>query len=181
MERRLRNTVRHLERVSAADTGPVAEAMLVLGRVGAENVSPGPLRLLLPCVPFGPAHLFQKARCRKSPARRAIHVSTPDSAFLAFQAALLAYQERMDANPERIRTYLESALSVRGRKTAADLPLTTLDDFVAFHRLTMLGWLDDPSLSRDFTLELLDGRFSSDWIACSDFVIRRKGTEGIDA
>jgi hypothetical protein len=91
MERRLRNTVRHLERVSAADTGPVAEAMLALGRVGAENVSPGPLGLLLPCVPLGPAHLFQKARRCEPPARRAIHVSTPDPAFLAFQAALLAY------------------------------------------------------------------------------------------
>ena len=181
MERRLRNMVRHLERVSAADTGPVAEAMLALGQVGAGKVSPGPLGLLLPCVPLGPAHLFQKARRREPPARRAIHVPTPDPAFLAFQTALLAYQERMDANPESIRSYLEKALPVGSRKTAAELPLTKLDDFVAFHRLTMLGWLDDPSLSRDFALELLDGRFSSDWIACSDFAIRRKGTEGMDA
>lgn len=61
MERRLRNTVQHLERVSAADTGPVAGAMQALGRCGASAVSPGPLGLLVPCVPLGPAHLFQKA------------------------------------------------------------------------------------------------------------------------
>lgn len=87
----------------------------------------------------------------------------------------------MDASLEKIRAYLEEALPAEGRKTAAELPLTKLGDFVAFHRLTMLGWLDDPSLSRDFVLEVLDRRFSNDWITCSDFAVRRRDAEGMDA
>lgn len=91
MERRLRNTVRHLERVAAADTRLIAEAMLALGQISAVDVPPGPIGLLRPCVPLGPAHLFQKTRRRDPPARRPMRVSTPDPAFLALRAALLAY------------------------------------------------------------------------------------------
>ena len=182
MERRLRNTVRHLERVSAADTAPVAEAMLALGRISAIDVPSGPLGLLRRCVPLGPAHLFQKARRRHPAVRRSLRVSTADPAYLALRAALLAYWESMNATPEKIRTYLDRALAGRSRASAAELPLNSLADFVVVQRLTMLPWLDDRSLADDFAVELLDGRqFANEWIACPDFTVRRIGAGDSDA
>lgn len=88
----------------------------------------------------------------------------------------------MDATPEKIKAYLERALTGRGQASAVELPLNELDDFVVVQRLTMLGWLDDCSLAENFTVELLDKReLANEWIACPDFIVRRTNAASGDA
>lgn len=179
MERRLRNTVRHLERVAEASTGAVAEAMRALGGVEDLTVPAGPVGLLRPTVPLGPAHLFQGARRRSAPTRTPLQESVPDPAYLAFHAALLAYRERMAATPERVRSYLEAAMAGRSVASAEELPLSSLDDFVAFERLPFLRWMDDPALAAGFRVEPRPGMtFSNGWITCAGFSVRRVADGG---
>jgi len=44
----------------------------------------------------------------------------------------------MDATPDRIRAYLNSALPGPAPASAAELPLKGLDDFIVFERLPLL-------------------------------------------
>ena len=173
MERRLRNTVRHLDRVAAADTSAVAEALAALGPATADAVPPGPLLLLRPSVALGPAHLFQPARRRPPPGRRPIHVPEPDPAFLAYQRALLDFRGRMSPTPARIRDYLDRALGDLPEIAVEELPLRTIDDFAILERLPHLA-LADREAAGDFRVSVVAGeRFESEWISCIRFVVRR--------
>ncbi|MGG5823646.1 Wadjet anti-phage system protein JetA family protein [Falsiroseomonas sp. HW251] len=175
IEGRVRNTVRHMDRIGDARTEDIVAAMVAVGRAAVTTLPGGPLPLLLDAPPLGPAHLFQNARRRSPPERRPIRRSAPDPAFLAFQEALQAYRERMDVTPAKARAYLDRALDGRKEARASELPLATLDDFVVFERLAVLPWLGDGDLTSQYTIQQLPGpQFCNDWLSCADFIVTRR-------
>jgi hypothetical protein len=174
IEVRVRNTVRHMERINDAHTEDVAAAMQVLGRLAVTTVPPGPLPILHDAIPFGQAHLFQNARKRTPPERKPVKKTRPDPAFLAFHEALAGYRERMRITPDKVQAYLARAMQGRQEAHAADLPIATLDDFIVFERLPLLRWMEDEELTRSFLVHTIEGSlFSNPWISCPDFVVRR--------
>jgi hypothetical protein len=182
IEMRVRNTVRHMDRIAEADTdGPVA-AMRALAGVRATSVPVGPLPIIRDSALIGPAQLYQNARKRIPAERKPIRRPVPDPAFLLFQDELAKYRERMLVTPDRIRAYLVRALVGRTVARAADLPLNGLDDFIVFERLPMMGGLGDDDLAREFSV-VTDPTmtFSNPWISCPDFTVRRRTAESSHA
>ncbi len=175
IERRVRNTVRYMDRISEIATHRITAAIEMLGQSGlpsdAPVAVPHAFATVRPAV--SEANLYHPARKRGEPERKALTRRRRDPAHDAFRRDLRQYHERARITPEKLVAYLERAMAGRDTVAAAELPLATLDDFFVFERLRDLPYLADGGFRGHYRLELTGGWFVSAWIACPDFRIRR--------
>lgn len=179
IERRVRNTVRYMDRIGEIATHRITTAIEMLGQSGlapdAPVAVPHAFATVRPAV--SEANLYQPARKRGEPERKALSRHRRDPALDAFRRDLRRYHERARITPEKLVAYLERAMAGRDAVEAAELPLATLDDFFVFERLRDLPYLADGGFRGHYRLELTGGWFVSEWIACPDFRIRRVKSE----
>lgn len=180
IERRVRNTVRYMDRISEIRTHRITTAIDLLGKTDLPPEAPVSVapKLTTFRAAVAEANLYQPARKRGEPERKPLRKRTTDPALEAFRRDLMAYHERARVTPEKLLAYIERAMAGRVSLTAADLPLETLDDFFVFERLRDLPYLADGAFRSRYRLEVTDGWFTSAWIECPDFRIRRISEEG---
>jgi hypothetical protein len=175
IERRVRNTVRYMDRISEVQTDRITRAIDQLGRTELADDAPVSVghkfTTIRPAISEG--NLYTPARKRSAPERRALSRRRKDPALEAFRRDLMAYHERARITPEKLAAYIERALGDRQAVAAADMPLATLDDFFLFERLRDLPFLAEGGFRHRYALELTGARFTSEWIACPDFRLRR--------
>lgn len=175
VERRIRNTIRFLDRIAESRTDLITAAIRDLGRSGLPHDATVdvPHALLLADLPLGARHLYQGRPQRRPLARQAIRKPPKDPALVLYQQAKREYAERARVTADKVRAYLDRHLDGRDAIAAADLAVETLDDFFVFERLRDLPYGFARQLGGAYRLELRDGRLENDWIECPDFVIRR--------
>jgi len=175
LERRIANTVRFMDRIAETRTERIIEAIAKIGNLPGEHaVELEIAHSLLPDDPVtGREDLYQHKRSKEAIKPQKIRRPALDPAFLAYRHALDAYRTRTTVTPAKVASYLESALGESKEACAAELPLSSLDDFFIFERLRTLQQLGDGALSGRYEIELLAGAFESEWISCPDFRIRR--------
>lgn len=175
IERRIANTVRYMDRVNDNRIDRVAEALRALAAtsLAPEDAVEIPPDLVVFDPPIGPGSFYAERRARTGIGRQGVRTVERDPALDAYQAAKTAFSRRVAVTPDRIEAYLERALGDADFVDAADLPLATIDDFFTFQRLRELPFLFGGRLRNRYRVEILDGRFSSDWIDCPNFRIHR--------
>lgn len=177
VEKRIRTTVRFLDRIAESRTGAFIAAIAALGRSplqGDDAVEVGH-RLLAVEAPVGARHLYQ-ARGRRRPVEPTRTVKQPkDQGLVVYQYYKRHYAERARVTPDRIVDYLERQLRGRTEIAAVEMSIETLDDFFVFERLRDLPYQFAGRIA-GFELEQVDGRVDNEWISCPGFVIRRRPT-----
>lgn len=175
IERRVRNTVRYMDRISEIQTDRITRAIELLGDTGLTNDAPVSVGhkfiTIRPAICEG--NLYMPARKRGDPERKPLSQRQKDPALEAFRRDLMAYHERARITPNKLIAYIERALGDRQEIAAAEMPLETLDDFFLFERLRDLPYLADGAFRQRYELDLTGERLENEWIACPDFILRR--------
>lgn len=175
IERRVRNTVRYMDRISEIQTDRITHAIELLGRTELSDNAPVSVghkfTAIRPAICEG--NLYMPARKRGEPERKALSQRRKDPALEAFRRDLMAYHERARITPDKLIGYIERALGDRQEIAAIEMPLQTLDDFFLFERLRDLPYLADGGFRQRYTLELTGERLQNEWIECPDFKLRR--------
>jgi hypothetical protein len=91
----------------------------------------------------------------------------------------LDYIARIAPRPEEVRQFLERQVPTSGAKEARFMELHTLDEFLAFdtaRRYALTGEIPR-AVAIAFRLEPVPGAppHDSDWLRCSNFIVRRTG------
>ena len=175
IERRIRNTVRYMDRIANSRSERVQLALHLLGStaLGQDETLPLDGRMLALNPVTGRRNLFTPARSRVPYRPPPLRRVPEDPAHRAYVAALRAYQAHWTIAPAKVRAYVDQAIGAAGTARAADLPLTCLEDFVIFERLRAIPYGDDQDLRESYRVDLTGGRFESPWITCPDFTISR--------
>lgn len=177
LERRISNTLRFMDRIAETKTERVIEALAKLGDLaGPSSIELSiPHNLLPEQAVIGREDLYQHKRGREVVKPQKIRREAPDPAFLAYRAALDAYRGRTAITAAKMASYLEAAFGERHELLAADMPLSSLDDFFIFERLRTLQQIGDGALARRYAIVIKPTQFENEWISCPDFVVRRVG------
>lgn len=89
----------------------------------------------------------------------------------------LEYIMRISPKPEEVRRFLERQVPPAGTKEARFMELGTVDDFLAFDCARRFAMTRDipVEISAGFQLEFAPDRppHDSDWLRCSNFIVRR--------
>jgi hypothetical protein len=91
----------------------------------------------------------------------------------------LEYIARVAPQPEEVRRFLEGQVPPFGAKEARFMQLRTVDEFLAFdtaRRYAITGEIPR-EIARSFSLECAPGAppHDSEWLRCTNFVVRRSG------
>ena len=86
---------------------------------------------------------------------------------------------RIAPGPEEVRRFLERQVPPSGTKEARFMELKTVDDFLAFDTARRFAMTREvpPEIARTFELEFTPDKppHDSEWLRCSNFVVRRFG------
>jgi hypothetical protein len=177
LERRISNTVRFMDRIAETRTERVVEAIAKIGQWPAQSSADLTLpHGIMPDLSItGREDLYQQRRTKTPVGPQKIRRRVPDPAFLAYRAALDAYRTRTTITAVKMAAYLDAALADRMEIEAAELPITTLDEFFIFERLRTLRQIGDGALAHRYDVDVRETRFENEWISCPDFLIRRRG------
>ncbi len=178
IERRVRNTVRYLDRIAEMRTDRLRLALEMLGRLDrpADALVDVASRITPFEPPLGPDHLYKTPAARAPIVPQKIIAKPRDLAYERYLVAVQGYRARTQVTPARLRDYLERACAGHATVAAADLPIETLDDFFVFERLRAL--IHTPAdAPAGYSVEALDGVVENDWIRCPAFRVRRFTTE----
>lgn len=176
VEKRIRTTVKFLDRIAESRTGAFVAAIEGLGRVplsGAAEIDVEH-RFLAVEMPVGDRHLYQ-AQARRRPAEPTRTVRRPkDQGLVVYQFYKRSYAERARVTPQKIVDYLERQLRGRTEIAGSQMAIESLDDFFVFERLRDLPYRFHER-TIDFELSHLQcSRIDNEWISCPDFTIRRR-------
>ncbi|WP_082655523.1 Wadjet anti-phage system protein JetA family protein [Aureimonas sp. D3] len=174
IERRIANTARYMDRIQNRSEVGLADAMKAVAAAKGDAISVAPA-LLPRILPLGPVHIPAPRREKPAITRTILSDRAPDPAALLYARAKEEYVRRTRVTPERLSAYLETALAGRPEMRGRDMPIESVDDFVAFQRLREIPSIFNGTLARSYEIELLTERCSNDWITCQDFLIRRRG------
>jgi len=175
VEKRIRTTVKFLDRIAESRTGAFIAAIEALGRspLRGDDEIDVEHRFLAVEAPVGARHLYQ-SRPRRRPVEPTRTLKQPkDQGLVAYQYYKRHYAERARVTPDRIIGYLERQLRDRNEISAADMSIETLDEFFVFERLRELPYQFSRQVT-GFELMHLDDRVDNEWISCQGFVIRRR-------
>ena len=177
LERRISNTVRFMDRIAETRTERVVEAIAKIGQWPAQSSADLTLpHGIMPDLSItGREDLYQQRRTKTPVGPQKIRRRVPDPTFLAYRAALDAYRTRTTITAVKMAAYLDAALADRMEIEAAELPITTLDEFFIFERLRTLRQIGDGALAHRYDVDVRETRFENEWISCPDFLIRRRG------
>jgi hypothetical protein len=185
LEARVRNTIKYAERGTqglvgrAGDLVRRLDALLGDGRHAAASVewSLEPLRS-----PWS-EHRQAPGRLPRQPVEaRALAGRPTDPLYEIRKRLRLEYIARIAPRPEDVRRFLEGQVPPFGSKEARFMELRTVDEFLAFdtaRRYALTGEIPR-ELVGAFALESAPDAppHDSEWLRCSNFVVRRSGGAG---
>lgn len=181
IERRMVNAARHMDRIAGGSTSDLVEALrLVAARTEEGEVAVAPV-LLPRILPLGPPHVPAPRRDKPPVASVPLRDLPPDPAAVLYARAKDEYVRRTRVTAPVLSAYVERVLAGRSEVRARDVTLSSVDDFVAFQRLRELPSIFGGLLSKRYEIEFLEDRCANRWIACQDFVIRRRPGAQVDA
>jgi hypothetical protein len=184
LEVRVRNTVKYAERGAqglvgrAGDLVRRLDALLGDGRHDEAAVEWGIEPLRSPWSEFQHAPVRQP---RQSVEAQALASRPSDPLYEIRKQLRLEYIARIAPRPEEVRRFLEGQVPPFGTKEARFMELRTVDEFLAFdtaRRYALTGEVPR-EIARAFRLEYApdDPPHDSDWLRCSNFVVRRSDIE----
>ena len=180
IERRIVNTARYMDRIINPSQVRLTEAIKALADDLRDDV-PVATALLPRILPLGPVHVPAPRRERTVVAPTVIRDTPVDPGALVYARAKEEYVRRTRVTAPVLASYVDKVLGEKTEVRARDIMLHTVEDFVAFQRLRELPSIFNGALASRFELVLLPGRCSNDWIACQDFLIRRRRPKDTDA
>jgi hypothetical protein len=182
LEARVRNTIKYAERGAhglvgrASDLVRRLDALLRDGRRAQATVewSIEPLRS-----PWSEHHHAPGREPRRRVDAQPLGERPSDPIYEIRKQLRLQYIMRVAPGPQEVRRFLEQQVPPSGVKEARFMELTTVDDFLAFdtvRRFAMTGQVPS-EIARRFELEFTPDKppHDSDWLRCSNFVVRRSG------
>ncbi len=173
IERRIANTARYMDRIQHRSEVGLVDAMKAVAAAKGDEIPVG-IALLPRILPLGPVHIPAPRRDKPAIIRTVLTERAPDPAALRYAKAKEEYVRRTRVTPERLSSYVERALASRPEMRGRDMPIESVDDFVAFQRLREIPSIFNGALARSYEIVLLTDRCANDWISCQDFLIRRR-------
>jgi hypothetical protein len=182
LEARVRNTIKYAERGAqglvgrAGDLVRRLDALLSDGRHAEATVewSIEPLRS-----PWSEHHHAPSREPRKPVEAHPLGERPSDPIYEIRKQLRVQYIMRIAPGPEEVRRFLERQVPPSGTKEARFMELRTVDDFLAFDTARRFATTREvpPEIARTFELEFTPDRppHDSDWLRCSNFVVRRSG------
>ena len=182
LEARVRNTIKYAERGAqglvgrAGDLVRRLDALLGKGRHDAATLewSLEPLRS-----PWS-EHQHAPVRQPRRPVEALALAGRPSDPLYEIRKQLrLEYIARVAPRPDEVRRFLEDQVPLFGAKEARFMELQTVDEFLAFdtaRRYALTGEIPQ-EVARSFSLEADPDAppHDSEWLRCSNFVVRRAG------
>lgn len=180
LESRVRNTIKYAERGSHGLVGRAGglvrrlDALLADGRHYEATVewSLEPLRS-----PWSEYHHAPTRQPRRAVEMLALAAPPSDPLYEMRKRLRLEYISRIAPRPDDVRRFLEALVPAFGVKEACLVELKTIDEFLAFdvaRRYALVGDVPE-EIAESFDFELVpDGPpHDSEWLRCSNFIIRR--------
>ena len=131
IERRIRNTVRFLDRMGNDETGTFIDAARALG--DAENSGVAKLPINLPILdsrpPIEAASLYKKRALLRVPKPVVARRRDPDPALVAYELAKEAYGERARVTSKKVRSFLDRQMGDKPTMLGSEMKIANLDDF----------------------------------------------------
>ncbi len=179
VEKRIANSVRYMDRIADGKSIRIREVFTALAEtpIANDEVVPVSTFRMQGGIPVNGDALFQTGMKRRAPERGLIRRTKVDPAHMAFIEAQQAYQSRSVISPDRMAGYLTKAMADRRSITADELPLSTLDDYFVFERLSGVGVIGAGALASIFKIEPETGQFESPWLSCPNFKITRENSD----
>jgi Family of unknown function (DUF5716) len=180
LEARVRNTIKYAERGTQGLVGRAGnlvrrlDALIARGRHpnAAVEWSLEPLRS-----PWSEFHHAPSREPRKPIELKPLGDWPDDPLYELRKKLRRQYIERIAPGPKEIRRFLEGQVPVAGMREARFMALETVDDFLAFDaaRRFALSREIPPEVGLYFDLEFIPDSppHDSDWLRCSNFVVRR--------
>ena len=182
LEARVRNTIKYAERGAqglagrAGDLVRRLDTLLRDGRPAEASVewSLEPLRS-----PWSEYHHAPGREPRKPVEAQPLGERPSDPLYEIRKQLRLQYIMRIVPSPQEVRRFLERQVPPAGTKEARFMELKSVDDFLAFdtaRRFAMTGEVPI-EIASTFELEFAPDKppHDSEWLRCSNFVVRRAG------
>ena len=181
IERRIRNAIQFRDRIDDARKGNVLASMKAVAQANLPDHASVQVRhgFLNTDLPLGPEHLYQQARKHGPAERDAIRNPQPDPAEEAYEQALEAFQARAQITGQKLAAYAEAMLGDRDWVRGSELHPASLDDFFAFERLSEIHVAFDGTFADRYEVEFTGERRQNVWLTFPDFILRRRGGEGM--
>ena len=182
LEARVRNTIKYAERGAqglvgrAGDLVRRLDALLQDGRHAEATVewSIEPLRS-----PWSEHHHAPSREPRRPVETQPLGERPWDPIYESRKQLRVQYIMRIAPGPGEVRRFLERQVPPSGTKEARFMELKTVDDFLAFDTARRFAMTREvpPEIARTFELEFTPDKppHDSDWLRCSNFVVRRSG------
>ena len=184
LETRLRNTVNYAELGDHLHSRRLSQLIVRLDQAMADIAETNPrwLRqrqpegmLLTPPVPWAPHLLAEPRSVRRSVAPGLLRRPEQDPVLSEWRQILRAYNDLFIDDLRRVRRFLDARIPPGSIREARDLPIDSVEDFLAFEHLRRLQRRPSALAEQyDFTPCPVDARRDDDWISCRNFLIRRK-------
>lgn len=182
LESRVRNTIKYAERGAQGLVGRAGDlvrrfdALLGDGRHDEATVGWNLEPLRSPWSEYQHAPVRQP---RRPVEPQALEDRPTDPLYEIRKRLRLEYIARIAPRPEEVRRFLEEQVPPFGTREARFMELRTVDEFLAFdtaRRYALTGEVPG-EVARSFELEALPQSppHDSDWLRCSNFVVRRSG------
>lgn len=181
LETRLRNTVRyadqgdprHGQRMAAL----VARLDAGLSAYEAQEIEPPqPEGLLFADQSLWADHLLREPITHHPPVQNdTLSIRQADPTLAAWRTALRRYNDLFIVTPQDVMAFLDRHISPGEQAQAQDLPLNSVEDFLAFEQVRRYRHAPPAAFARTYRLRTCPaGRWRDDpWIRCENFVIER--------
>lgn len=180
LEARVRNTIKYAERGThglvgrAGDLVRRLDALVARGRHANATVewSLEPLRS-----PWSEFHHAPSREPRKPIELKPLGDWPVDPLYELRKKLRRQYIERISPGPEEVQRFLEAQVPVAGTREARFMALETVDDFLAFDAARRFALTNEipPEVGLHFDLEFAPDSppHDSEWLRCSNFIVRR--------
>ena len=182
IERRIRNTIRFLDRMGNDETGTLIDVARALG--SAENSGVSELLINLPILdvrpPIDTASLFKKRATPNIPKPVVTRRRDPDPALVAYELAREAYGERARVTPKKVRSFLDRQMGNKPTMLGSEMTIVDLDDFFIFERIPEIT-VQFPGQMPELKITTMPGCFiNNGWITCGDFRVGHEQEGTVD-
>ncbi len=175
LERRVAESVRYLDKTRPGAAARLASLAEALGKLNDEDV-PGlpPTHAMLRVIPLSARSPRSPTSARRPPEPQRLRTRVPNPAAKELLQRVREYLRLRQVDPRRIESYLE--MTHKREVAASELPVETVEDFVAFAHLRHLKHMGGTGsrLQHLYELRLHDGFIDNAWLRCRNFTIRRR-------
>jgi hypothetical protein len=178
LERRTAEVVRYLDRSEPGMANRVVGLLQGLGQALQDRADDDDSLAILPISAPQALSLYslQTPRAaREAVEPRPLQNRAIDPALLERQKQLREYMNRRRIDPRRIVAYLERHLGEAGQIAAEQLPIASVEDFIAFTHVRHLPYLPGAGRAqRAYRIETSDTWIENEFIKCLSFTVYRR-------